>query len=72
MLGLVTGASSGVGQAFAGRLAADGWDLHITARRGDRLRALAARLTSQHGVRVQAHTADLTDPGDLRSSASQA
>jgi uncharacterized protein len=65
MLGFVTGASSGVGQAFAGRLAADGWDLHVTARRGDRLRALAQRLTGQHGVHVQVHAADLTDPDDL-------
>ncbi len=65
MLGFVTGASSGVGEAFADRLAADGWDLNITARRGDRLRALARQLTEQHGVRVDAHTADLTDPGDL-------
>jgi short-subunit dehydrogenase len=65
MLGFVTGASSGLGQPFAGRLAADGWDLHITARRADRLQALARRLTAQHGVRVHTHTADLTDPGDL-------
>ena len=65
MLGFVTGASSGVGQAFADRLAADGWDLHITARRGDRLRALARQLTEQRGARVQVHVADLTDPGDL-------
>jgi uncharacterized protein len=65
MLGFVTGASSGLGQAFAGRLAADGWDLHITARRGGRLRALAQRLTEQHAVRVHTHAADLTDPGDL-------
>jgi uncharacterized protein len=65
MLGFVTGASSGVGQAFACRLAADGWDLHITARRGDRLRALAQRLTDQHGITVQVHPADLTNPGHL-------
>jgi uncharacterized protein len=65
MLGFVTGASSGVGEAFAARLAADGWDLHITARRGDRLPALARQLTDQHGVCVQVHPADLTDPGDL-------
>jgi uncharacterized protein len=69
MLGFVTGASSGVGEAFAARLAAEGWDLHITARRGDRLRALARQLTDRHGVRVQVHPADLTDPGDLASLA---
>ncbi len=65
MFGFVTGASSGIGEAFACRLAADGWDLHITARRGDRLHALADRLASEHDVRVQTHAADLTDPGDL-------
>jgi uncharacterized protein len=65
MFGFVTGASSGIGEAFACQLAADGWDLAIAARRGDRLHALAGRLTSEHDVRVQTHVADLTDPGDL-------
>jgi uncharacterized protein len=65
MFGFVTGASSGIGEAFASKLAAEGWDLAITARRGDRLRALAGRLASEHGARVQTHAADLTDPGDL-------
>lgn len=65
MFGFVTGASSGVGEAFACRLAADGWDLTITARRGDRLRALAERLTEKHGVSVQTCFADLTDPEDV-------
>jgi uncharacterized protein len=50
MLGFVTGASSGIGEAFACKLAAEGWDLAITARRGDRLRALAGRLASEHGA----------------------
>jgi uncharacterized protein len=65
VLGFVTGASSGVGEAFASRLAADGWDLAITARRGDRLQALAERLTASHAVNVQVHVADLADHGDL-------
>jgi uncharacterized protein len=65
MFGFVTGASSGIGEAFACRLAADGWDLAITARRGDRLHALAGRLADQHDVKVRASVADLTDPGDV-------
>lgn len=64
-LGFVTGASSGIGEAFACRLAADGWNLAITARRGERLHALAERLSRKHEVSVQVHVADLTDPGDL-------
>jgi short-subunit dehydrogenase len=65
MLGFVTGASSGIGEAFASTLAAEGWDLAITARRGERLRDLAERLTGGHGVSVQIHVADLADPGDV-------
>lgn len=56
---LVTGASSGIGEAFADVFAAAGWDLVITARREDRLRALAERLERQHGRRVHVITADL-------------
>jgi uncharacterized protein len=54
-----------LGKRFACRLAADGWDLAITARRGDRLRALAGRLADQHGVKTRTCVADLADPGDL-------
>jgi short-subunit dehydrogenase len=66
-LALVTGASSGIGRAYAERLAADGYDLVVVARRGDRLEELKRRLQAAHGVSVQALVADLsTDSGQRR------
>ncbi len=56
---LVTGASSGFGTEIARVLAERGIDLVITARRTDRLEALAGELRSAHGVDVKVLSADL-------------
>ena len=56
---LITGGSSGIGEAFADVFAAEGFDIVITARREERLRAVQARLQQQHGVRVEVIVADL-------------
>jgi NAD(P)-dependent dehydrogenase (short-subunit alcohol dehydrogenase family) len=58
---LVTGASRGIGQAIAERLAAEGMHLALAARDEGRLRAIASRIEAGGG-HVHVHAADLSDP----------
>ncbi|MDP3404571.1 MAG: SDR family oxidoreductase [Brevundimonas sp.] len=59
---LVTGASAGLGAAFARIYASAGWNLILTARREAALAVLAAELTDAHGVTVTVLVEDLADP----------
>jgi short-subunit dehydrogenase len=60
---MITGASSGIGLAFAGALAARGADLILVARSEDKLNGLARDLAGRHGILAHVLAADLTEPG---------
>jgi NAD(P)-dependent dehydrogenase (short-subunit alcohol dehydrogenase family) len=64
---LITGASRGIGYAIAEAMAAEGCHLHLAARDEARLRALAERLTQEHGVKIAVHRRDLSLTPEVES-----
>ena len=63
---LITGASSGIGAEFAGKLAARGMHLVLIARRKQLMEQLAEELHTRHGTKSEIFAADLSEPGQAR------
>jgi len=66
---LITGASSGIGEAFARQLALEGYALILVARRQDRLTKLADELHQLYGVQIQVLAADLAQATEIEKVA---
>lgn len=66
---MITGASSGIGEALAGQFAAGGYDLVLVARSADKLAALAKKLSARHKVGAHVEAADLSRRGAAKKLA---
>jgi short-subunit dehydrogenase len=69
MLAVITGASSGLGAAFARKLAARGYNLLLIARREARLQSIAREISEQYHVHAEILAADLTNAAALAAIA---
>ena len=66
---LITGASSGIGEALSWIFANEGYDLILVARSADKLTSLADNLTGKHGITVVTRPTDLSQPGSAQKLA---
>src|SRR2546423_14426419 len=66
---LITGASSGIGEAMAANFARGGFDLVLVARTAEKLRTLADELSERHGVKTSIAPADLSKRGSAKKLA---
>ncbi len=66
---LITGATSGIGEACARTFARHGCNLVLWARRADRLQALQADLSAEHGIAVTVATLDVRDADAVAAAA---
>ena len=63
---LITGASAGIGKAFAEVFAAKGWNVVLTARRLERLQALAEELSTKHKIQAVPIAGDLAQTDGVK------
>jgi NADP-dependent 3-hydroxy acid dehydrogenase YdfG len=67
-IALITGATSGIGEATARAFAAQGWDIIITGRRAARLKELKIELEAGHNIEVLALAFDIRDRHQIEAS----
>src|SRR6202050_5704651 len=60
---LITGASQGIGEGLAIVFAEEGSDLHLVARSGGKMQALAESLRKEHGIQVAVQEQDIAAAG---------
>jgi short-subunit dehydrogenase len=63
---VITGATSGIGAAYANKLAQRGYDLVLTGRRKEKIEAVSAEIQQKYKVRVEVVLAELSEPEDIK------